>query len=79
MTNSNFVEPVVLIGEGEYNLNVLTEITATDSYVGLGQAVTECQTEEPLYNCTTERYMGNILENCGCLPLTISNKVKVKG
>ena len=64
----------MLIGEGEYNLNDLTDIKATDSYVGLGQDVTKCQTEEPFYNCTTRKYIENILANCECLPLTVSNK-----
>ena len=68
------IEPVMLIGEGEYNLNALTDVKATDSYVGLGQAVTSCQTEEPFCNCTTKKYIENILAKCGCLPLTISNK-----
>ena len=71
------IEPVILIGEGEYNLNALTELKATDSYVGLGQAVTNCQSKEPFYNCTTSKYIENILSKCGCLPFTISNK-KVK-
>ena len=68
------IEPVLLVGEGEYNLNALTEIKATDSYVGLGQAVTNCQTADPLHICTTKKYIENTLAKCGCLPLTVSNK-----
>ena len=29
------VEPVKLIGEGEYNINVLTQIKVTESFLGL--------------------------------------------
>ena len=72
-----FPEPVKLIGEGEYNLNVLTEIKVTESYLSLDQNVRECQNEEPFYNCTTRKYFDTILRECGCLPLHIrlSNKV----
>ena len=66
-----FVEPFMLVGEGEYNVNVLTQIQATDSYVGLDQNIKECQDEETLYNCTTRHYMDTILENCGCLPINL--------
>ena len=57
-----------LIGEGEYNLNILTEIKITDSYLGLDQETRECQNEEPFYNCTTRTYLENVLRECGCLP-----------
>ena len=72
------IEPLLLVGEGEYNLNALTEIKATDSYVELGRAVTNCQTEDPFYNCTTKKYIVNTLAKCGCLPLTIPNKKERK-
>ena len=67
----------MLIGEGEYNLNVLKEIEVTDSYLGLDQDVKECQNEEPLQNCTTRQYIDTIFGNCGCLPVNImSGKVR---
>ena len=50
---NNIAEPVMLIGEGKYNPNDLKEIQATDAYVGLGKDVTNCQNEEPFFNCTT--------------------------
>ena len=73
-----FIEPVSLIGEGEYNLNVLKEIKATDSYLGLDQDVRKCQNDEPLFNCTTRKFIEDILTECTCLPsnLRISNKVR---
>ena len=62
----------MLIGEGEYNLNVLKEINVTDSYLGLGQDVKECQNDEPYYNCTTRFHMNTFHDKCGCLPPTMS-------
>ena len=60
-----------MIGEGEYNVNVLAEIKATEPYLGLDQNIRECQNEEPYYNCTTRNYINNILSQCECLPLSI--------
>ena len=74
------VEAVNLIGEGEYNLNVLKEIRVTESYLGLDQDFRQCQNEEPLNNCTTRKYFDTFLGECGCLPLNIRlfHKVTLK-
>ena len=70
-------EPVIFIGEGEYNVNVLKEIKVSESYLGMDQGVTECQNEESFYNCTTRKFKDTLLEKCGCLPINIriSNEV----
>ena len=71
-------EPIKFDGEGEYNLNVLKEITVTDSYLGLDQEERGCQNEEPYDNCTTRQYHNTILEKCECLPFNmrvLSNEV----
>ena len=75
----NKIEPVKLIGEGEYNLDALTEIEVTKSFLGLGKEVRHCG-NEPLFNCTTRHYLNNILEQCRCLPLNIklTNEVSVQ-
>ena len=70
-------EPVVLVGEGEYNLNVLTDIKVTESYLGLDQNIRNCQNEEPLDTCTTKRYLDTVQEQCGCLPIGLSNNVSI--
>ena len=67
----------MLIGEGEYNLNVLKEIKATDSYVGLGKDVTECQNDEPFFNCTTRKTIDAFQKECGCLPIGLSTSTEV--
>ena len=67
----NITEIVELIGEGEYNLNVLKEIKVTDDFLGLDLDVRQCQNEEPLINCTTRKHLKTMLEECGCLPFNI--------
>ena len=67
----DFLEPVKLVGEGEYNLDALTQIEVTESYLGLDQDIRECQDKEALFNCTTRFYLDEILHKCGCLPLNI--------
>ena len=72
------IEPVTLIGEGEYNINALTEIKVTESYLGLDEDVRECQSKETFYDCSNRKYVDTILGQCGCLPLSMimaSNKV----
>ena len=71
------LEPVKMIGEGEYNMNDLTDIRSTDSYLGLDKEVTECQIEEPLFDCTTRKYVETYLDQCKCLPLNIRRSRKV--
>ena len=48
---ASFSEPVILVGEGKYNLNILKEITVTESYLGMSRGT--CQDEEDLEDCTT--------------------------
>ena len=69
--NINILEPVVLYGEGIYNLNVLKEIKVTDSYLGLDEKFKNCQNEESIHSCTTRHYIRNFLDHCGCLPKSI--------
>ena len=72
------LEPVMLIGEGQYNLDDLKEINVTESYLGMDQDVKACQNKEPFYNCTTRKYINEILMKCGCLPLNIRHSNKVQ-
>ena len=65
------LEPVELTGEGEYNLNVLKEITVTPYFLGLAQTTRLCQNEEMFDNCTTRHYIDTLMDNCGCLPFNI--------
>ena len=67
----------MLIGEGKYNLNTLKEIKATDAYVGLGKDVTNCQNEEPFFNCTTRQMFDAFQRECSCLPFSVRMSKKV--
>ena len=73
----HFTEPVYFIGAGEYNLDDLTEVKASSSYMGLDMKIRQCQNDKTFYNCTTDQYLGSMVDNCGCLPinLRLSNKV----
>ena len=73
------LDPVTLSGEGEFDLNIIKEVEITDSFMGLSLNDRKCQNEENFVDCTTRHGLGNILLNCGCLPLSIgsfTNNVK---
>ena len=59
--------------EYEYNLDALTMIDATDSFISQDETVRNCSME-PLFNCTTRKYLEALLDRCRCLPLSL-NKV----
>ena len=61
-------------------MDVVKEIKVTDSFLVMDIDVRECQNEEPLENCTTRQYINDLLQQCDCLPLSIttSNKVEVR-
>ena len=68
-----------LIGEGEYNLNVIKEIKVTQSYLGLdaeARSPKGCQDEKSVPDCLTEQYLEDLLQECHCLPFNniISDK-----
>ena len=67
-----FPDPVVISGEGEYNLNVLKESVVTDSFLNLDKKERGCQNEETYANCTTRLYIDAMINKCGCLPLAMS-------
>ena len=60
----------------EYNLDALTMIEATESFIGQDKSVRKCSLE-PFHNCTTKKYLDDLMDRCGCLPLSISLSNKV--
>ena len=62
------LEPVILMGEGEYNLNALKEIEITDSYLDLDEMIRGCQNSAGILECQTNNYNKQIQDECGCLP-----------
>ena len=77
--SSILLEPLIFIAgieEFEYNLDALTMIEVTESFMGQDEDVRSCQ-PEPLYNCTTRQYLDALLDKCGCLPLSMRLSKKV--
>ena len=50
------IEPIMLQGEGEYNLNVVKDVKVTESFMTLGEDDRGCQSHENVDDCTT-RYV----------------------
>ena len=69
--SSLILDPVTLPGEGEYNLNILKEVKVTDSFMELDEDVRECQNQEHYIDCTTNKIIEEMRQQCGCLPLSI--------
>ena len=67
-----FADSVTLSGNGQFNLNILKEISGTDSFLGLDQNVRGCQNDEPYDNCTTRHYIKAMRDKCGCLPFPVT-------
>ena len=65
------LEPVLLNGEGFYNLNVVKEERVTESFLGLDEEVRGCQNHESQEDCQTRFFIKTALEKCECLPFNI--------
>ena len=56
----------------------MKRVKGTPDFLGLDDSAKDCQIE-PFDNCTTSRYVKRLIQNCGCLPLTMKAKdFKVK-
>ena len=65
---------MTLTGEGQYNINALKEIEATDSFLSLDDEIRGSRNSEESHDdCTTRLYVDNMRQKCGCLPFTISS------
>ena len=69
---------MVLFGEGQYNLNNMKEISATDSFMGLDKDTRKCQNIETINECKTRIHIDKLRLKCGCLPLSLKLSEKVK-
>ena len=60
----------------EYNLNVIKEVRVTDSFQSMGKDIKGCQ-EESYDECTTRKYVNDLMNKCQCLPFQfmVPNKV----
>ena len=59
---------LVLQGEGKYGLSAIKDIEVTDQFLGLGETVTFCQTEEYRVDCLSRVYREKVLSQCKCSP-----------
>ena len=66
-----FQDPLELPLNYSYNLNVLSEVTVTDSFLSLDETDRNCQEKEYVVDCITKKYMTNLKESCQCLPLKL--------
>ena len=58
--------------ENEYNLNVVKEISATDSFLSMDRDVSKCQDDETFDECATKKHINHLKDKCKCLPLSLS-------
>ena len=62
------LDPLILHGEGSYNLNVVKDIKVTDSFMSLSQRAKQCQNKEAYLDFKTEEYLHALVDTCKCLP-----------
>ena len=62
--------------EKNYYFNAIKEIAVTDSFLALDEDKIGCQ-RESIDDCTTNRYLNDMIEKCQCLPseIRLNNKV----
>ena len=54
----------------EYNLNVIKEITVTDSFLSMDKDIRGCQ-RKSYDDCTSRKYTNTLLSKCQCLPFQL--------
>ena len=66
---------MTLTGEGQYNINSLKEIRATESFLTLDADIRGCRISgESHDDCTTRLFLENMRQKCGCLPFSIATQ-----
>ena len=71
-----FTEPLELSLDKKYFLNVIKEITVTDSFLSMNKNEKGCQ-EESFNECATRKYKKTVLNKCQCLPFQMIQSKKV--
>ena len=72
----DFIEPLDLSLEKKYFLNVIKEITVTNSFLSMNKDARGCQ-KESFDECTTRKYINTLINQCQCLPFQIIDSKKV--
>ena len=66
--------PLHLSGGGHYGLTDIKDVRVSPEFVGLGQTVTHCQTQEAGADCLTRRHQETVLATCGCAPAYLTSQ-----
>ena len=66
--------PLVLSGGGHYGLTYIKDVRVSQEFVGLGEAVTQCQTKEAGADCLTRKHQETVLATCGCSPFSLRSQ-----
>ena len=70
---------MTLTGEGQYNINSLKEIVATDSFLSLDENIRGCRISgESHDDCTTRLFIDNMRQTCRCLPFSMASQDEVR-
>ena len=64
------LEPIQLSVDMEHDLNVIKEITVTDSFLSLDKDIRGCQ-EESFDECTARNFKNTLMNKCQCLPFQL--------
>ena len=67
----NTIKPMKFYGEGDYDIEAVKIISATEAFYELDENVRGCQNTEPYEDCTTRFFRELALKDCGCLPHNI--------
>ena len=71
------LDPIHLELENRYNLNVLKEITVSNSFLSIKKDVRKCQDVETFNECVTTKFIHDLKSKCKCLPLDLRLNMKV--
>ena len=67
------LDPVELIGEGNYEVEEVKEVAITDDFVTLDEDSRKCQIVSTFEDCVTQYFLKALIDNCHCLPYNLQN------
>ena len=59
---------------GHYGRTDIKDVCVSKEFVGLGDAVIHCQTEETRVDCLTRKYQETVLATWGCSPFSLRSQ-----
>ena len=70
------LEPIRLVGDADYNLNILKEVSTTEEFLALSMEKRGCQELLDFQSCLTDSFVNSLKKNCNCLPFNEVTKNK---